>query len=204
MKRNWIKMYDKHGRVLRIETVINDPTEFKVRRRVRRQGSWVTAWCPMRKDVANLYRYVEVSLAANRRYLDALCAVDDPSAAMHELRQITCPVRRRNRRARALNPLAQVDLDLFRVVLRGDHTICGFRNVDVRRLLNLDSADQAQRRRFSAKVTRLLQRLHLHRLIAKIPRSRRWRVTDRGRALMSVAVRLYDETIPDLFPQPMH
>jgi len=25
MKANWIKMYDKHGCVLRVETVINDP-----------------------------------------------------------------------------------------------------------------------------------------------------------------------------------
>ena len=30
MKANWIKMYDKHGCVLRVEMVINDPDEFKV------------------------------------------------------------------------------------------------------------------------------------------------------------------------------
>src|SRR6185369_9057052 len=33
MKSNRLKMYDKAGSVLRIETVINDPTEFRVRRR---------------------------------------------------------------------------------------------------------------------------------------------------------------------------
>ena len=38
MKGNWIKMYDKHGCVLRVETVINDPYEFKVRRRAGRRG----------------------------------------------------------------------------------------------------------------------------------------------------------------------
>ena len=27
MKRNWLKMYDKFGRILRIETVINSPKE---------------------------------------------------------------------------------------------------------------------------------------------------------------------------------
>ena len=31
MKGNWITMYDKHGCVLRIETVINHPYEFRVR-----------------------------------------------------------------------------------------------------------------------------------------------------------------------------
>ena len=36
MKKNWIKMYDKHGCVLRVETVINNPYEFKVRRHGKR------------------------------------------------------------------------------------------------------------------------------------------------------------------------
>jgi hypothetical protein len=45
MKENWIKMYDKHGCVLRVETVINNPYEFKVRRRAgpHRQDSSVKA-----------------------------------------------------------------------------------------------------------------------------------------------------------------
>ena len=30
LNRNWIKMYDKQGSVLRIETVINDPRNMKV------------------------------------------------------------------------------------------------------------------------------------------------------------------------------
>lgn len=38
MKENWIKMYDKFGLVLRVETVINSPREFKVRRTRMRQG----------------------------------------------------------------------------------------------------------------------------------------------------------------------
>ena len=38
MKNNWLKMYDKFGWVLRIETVINNPSEFRVRRLRTRQG----------------------------------------------------------------------------------------------------------------------------------------------------------------------
>ena len=49
MKRNWIKMYNKEGSVLRVETVINQPDEFRIRRRVRRQGRHVMAWVPMRR-----------------------------------------------------------------------------------------------------------------------------------------------------------
>jgi hypothetical protein len=40
MKRNWIKMYNKDGSALRVETVINQPDEFRIRRRVRaREGT---------------------------------------------------------------------------------------------------------------------------------------------------------------------
>jgi len=39
-------MYDKQGSVLRIETVINHPYEFKVRRRGRRKGQEVLGWVP--------------------------------------------------------------------------------------------------------------------------------------------------------------
>ena len=36
VKQNWLKMVDKAGLVLRIETVINNPEEFRVRKQVLR------------------------------------------------------------------------------------------------------------------------------------------------------------------------
>ncbi len=80
MKNNWLKMYDKFGLVLRIETVINNPREFRVRRLRTRDGHNQMVWCPMNKGIINLYRYREVSLAANERYLEALSVVDDDAA----------------------------------------------------------------------------------------------------------------------------
>ncbi len=52
VKNNWLKMYDKFGQVLRIETVINQPREFKVRRRRLRGGRFRVVWCPMNKGWA--------------------------------------------------------------------------------------------------------------------------------------------------------
>src|SRR5262249_41781483 len=45
-KNNWLKMYDKFGLVLRIETVINDPREFRVRRSRVRASRREMVWCP--------------------------------------------------------------------------------------------------------------------------------------------------------------
>lgn len=128
-KMNWIKMYDKLSSVLRVETVINQPEVFRVRKRVQRKGWQVTEWVPMRKGVANLFRYRDVFLAVNARYLEALAVVDDPAQAIQQLHTITSRKRTRaGASVRAFNPLSEEDQAIFKAVLSGDHTINGFHN----------------------------------------------------------------------------
>jgi hypothetical protein len=199
IRNNWIKMYDKHGCVLRVETVINRPYEFKVRRRGVRNGEQVVGWFPMAKGVSNLYRYGEVSRSANERYLDALAAVDDPTEARGELRAVSQPKRVDGRSYRGFNPAASDDIALFESVLRGEHIIQGFRNIDIRHRLFKESKDARDRRRQSAYVSRLLKRLHVHGLIAKIPRSRRWRVSRKGQRIMGAALEFHKRGFLDAF-----
>ena len=86
IKGNAIKMYDKAGAVLRIETVINDPGEFFVHRpRLKQDGTEEVGWFPMSKGVANLYRYAQVGQQANERYLEALAVVNDLGVGQREL-----------------------------------------------------------------------------------------------------------------------
>jgi hypothetical protein len=54
MKNNWLKMYDKFGLILQIETVINDPRGFRMRRLWTCAGRPRMVWCPMNKGVINL------------------------------------------------------------------------------------------------------------------------------------------------------
>ena len=204
-KMNWIKMYDKIGSVLRVETVINEPDAFKVRKRVWREGLQVTEWVPMRKGVANLFRYRDVSLAANGRYLDALAVVDDPTTAIRQLHTITRRKRTRTGQSvRAFNPLSDEDQRIFRALLSGDNTINGFRNRDVRErlagtpFLRTCGKDELKQ---SAKISRLLKRLHIYGLIAKVPRSRRWRLTKKGWALLSASIALKEDAFPRLHLQ---
>jgi len=197
MTKNWLKMYDKFGQILRVETVINRPKEFSVyRTRHHRDGSTSQGWFPMNKDVGSLVYYQEQALVCNRRYLDALAVVDDPAPAYQELRQLTEPKVVAGRSLAGFNPARAEDVRLFAAVLDGDHIARGFRNRDVRAaLFGGDGKDSARR---SAAVGRLLKRLHARHLVAKIPRTRRWRVTDRGRHLLGLAVQLYGQTWPDL------
>jgi hypothetical protein len=189
VKNNWLKMYDKFGLILRVETVINQPREFKVRRRRTRQGRLRMVWCPMNKGVANFYHYHAVARAANHRYLDGLAVVDPPQATAKHLDRVCEPVQSHGRRRRGLNPLRAGEQELFLAVLRGEHRLHGLRNRDLAaQLFGSAAAGPAQRRRRTAQVSRLLHLLRAHGLIAKIPHTHRYRVTAKGEAIMSAAI----------------
>jgi hypothetical protein len=192
VKKNWIKMYDKHGWVLRIETVINHPYDFKVYRRATRQGREVLGWFPLLKGVAYLWRYAEIGRKANGRYLDALSVVDDPMAGGPRLAEVCEPVRGKERRHRGLNPLRREEQALFLAVLRGEHAIQGFRNCDVAAALYGDSRprDARERRCRCARISRKIGLLRAHGLVRKVPRARRYMVTAKGQALLGRAVEL--------------
>jgi hypothetical protein len=196
MKNNWLKMYDKFGLVLRIETVINNPREFRVRRLQTRAGRREMAWCPMNKGVCNLYRYREVALAANERYLEALSVVDDPAPAYRQVEKLTEPVVKAGRSYAGFNPASCPDVKLFRAVLDGDHLLRGFRNADIREALCGTTDDPVERRRKSAAVGRLLKRLHVRGLIKKVPRSHRWLVSHQGHRVLAAVLQLYHHGIP--------
>ena len=90
-------------------------------------------WVDMRKGVAWLFRYREVSLKANSRYLGALAVVDDPTNAKRDLDRITTrKTDAANRGCAAFNPLAHGDTELFQAVMDGDHCLRGFKNRDIR------------------------------------------------------------------------
>lgn len=63
------------------------------------------------------------------------------------------------------------------------------------------SATAKETRRLSSRVTRLLQRLHIRKLIAKIPRSRRWRITEKGSRILGALQAYFDQTFPTLYAQ---
>ena len=196
MKNNWLKMYDKYALVLRVETVINNPREFRVRRSRIREGRRQMVWCPMNKGVINLYRYREVSLAANGRYLEALSVVDDPAPAYRQVEGLTKPVVVAGRSHAAFNPASGPDVKLFGAVLDGNHLVRGFRNADVRESLYGLTEDAGERRRQSHAVGRMLKRLHVRGLIVKVPHSRRWHVSREGHKVLGAVVQLYYYGIP--------
>lgn len=191
VEENSIKMYDKQGTVLRIETTINNPKRFKVRRKVTRQGEDVMAWVAMRKGVVDLRRRAEIGRASNERYLQALAAVGASAPARHLIDRVSQRRTRDARPYRGLRPLHMEEAAVFRIILSGQFLIQGFRNKDIRHQLYPASERRPlARQRASAKVTRLLRLYRAHGLIKKVPRTSYYRVTTTGHRIMSVALRI--------------
>jgi hypothetical protein len=178
---NSLKMYDKQGSVLRVETTINDARDLKVYRRKEGDSKGKKRWLRMRKSVADVARRAQVSQAANERYLKALAAVE-PGQPLGELTSDLCqPVVWQGRRARALNPFSGDDARLLAAVSRGEFNLNGFRNRDLRALLHGEAASPEVVRRQSAAITRRLRLLRAHGLIMKVTKTHRYTLTDKGR-----------------------
>jgi hypothetical protein len=181
LDRNSIKMYDKQESVLRIETTINNPAQMKSYRAAEDDPQGPKSWRGLRKGVADLHRRAQLSQKANERYLDALASVElEPTLA-----QTTAPVCQRTtlngRSVRALNPLAAEDAHLLEAVSRGEFSIHGFRNRDLRERLFV-GASQLTPHQQMAKVTRLIRLLRAHGLVRKVPKTHRYLLTQHGRA----------------------
>lgn len=183
---NSVKVYDKQGSVLRVETTLNDASDLKVYRPKEGDADGPKAWRPLRKGIADLHRRAQVSQQANERYLGALATVDD-TTPLQELTAALCrPVRWHKQRLRALNPLGADDAALLAAVNNGAFVIHGVRNRDLRQLLYGDPpTDAAARRRQSAAVTRKLRLLRAHGLLRKVPKTHRYQVTDNGRTAIT-------------------
>jgi len=189
VKQNSIKMYDKQGSVLRIETTINDPTDFKQYRKPEGKPDAPMGWHRMRKGVADVHRRTEVSQAANDRYANALASVDDTRSVGELASRLCRPVERNGRRARPLNPYGPEDARLLDVISRGEFTLNGFRNRDLRvQLFDDETASKQEQRQHAAAVTRKLALLRTHRLIKKVHGTHRYLLTAQGRVVVTALI----------------
>jgi hypothetical protein len=183
---NWIKMYDKQGSVLRVETTLNDIRGMKVFRHAEGDAAGKRAWRSLRKGVADVRRRAQISDAANKRYLDALADVE-ATEPLGKLAEAICrPADWNGKRVRALQPWSPADAALLAAVHRPEFTLQGFRNRQLRTLLFGDGrVSPEETRRQSAKVTRQLRMLRAHGLILKIPHTQRYQLTARGQKILA-------------------
>lgn len=197
---NSVKMYDKGGSVLRVESTLANVKDFKVLRPPRDEPAAKLEWLPLRKGVADLHRRAAVSQAANERYLDALSVVDDSTPLATLLDTVATPTTWREKRVRALRTGDPGDIALLAAVSRGEFATAGFRNRDIRLALHPESAraDPANMRRLAARVGRQLRMLRAHGIIRKVQKSHRYTLTPKGNQLTAALSAARNATLKQL------
>jgi hypothetical protein len=177
-----IKMYDKHGIVLRIETTINDVSFINHYRTVEhRDGTVEQKNAPMKKGIYSLPVLQAFCQAANRRYIEFLWQLDDPTPGLKKVEKISEPVEHNERSYRGFNLFSSDDLDMLIAIVRGEFAMTGLRNAWLRKVIPHLTGPQ---------VSRLLKRLFLHGLIKKAGRTYKYHLTTLGKQVCASALKL--------------
>ena len=168
-----IKMYDKFKLILRIESTANDVAFFKHHRKVEhRDGTTSFKIAPMKKGIYSLHALKKALDAANRRYLEFISSIDDPTTGMKKLDKVSKPVSQNGRNYKGFNLFAASDQHLFEILVRGEHNISGMRNKDIRKHMP-DSSP--------AQVSRIIKRLRTHGILKRVGRTYKYYLTKLGR-----------------------
>ena len=182
-----VKMYDKYGIVLRIETTTNDLNFFKHYREVeQKDGTKVKKFAPMKKGVYSLSALRELFFAANRRYIDFISSIEDNSAGTKKLEKLSEKVSNNNGSFRGINFFRADDLAILMAIARGEFNINGFQNKNIRQIITARS---------SAQISRLLKGLQLHGLIKKAVHSYKYYLTKLGRRVIATGLKLRELVI---------
>lgn len=179
--RNSVKIYDKASSVLRTESTVNNHRAYKVFRPTECDPE--PKWLPMSKGIVDLYARSQHSHKINSRYLDALETLDTNERVESVVASVCKRRRHKGKSIRALRPWSQQDKLLFSAVvtcgLAGD-----FRNGDIaNQLYPSRSAKEV-----SSKVTYLLRILREHKIIRRLPNTRRYRLTPKGAKIIATVL----------------
>jgi hypothetical protein len=188
INRNSIKMYNKAGSVLRVETTINQTREFKVYRHPDDDPSRPASWQKMRKGVSDLHRRAEVSQSANERYLDHMAAANVAQSLKETVGDICRRKKKAGKSYRAINPWDSEDFQTLQYLARGEVQLNGFRNSHLCHALYRNPRDSTVIKRLSAKTSRRLRLLRAHGLIRKVARTNRYQLTPKGRRVATAVL----------------
>lgn len=182
-----IKMYDKYGIVLRIETTTNDVSFFKHHRKVEhRNAPPARALASVKKSLYSLIDLRDIMLGCNRRYLAHLSALDDFSAGVRALARLTRPPDVVGKTVKGINFFAPTDSALLQALQDPKVNIAGIRRADLLPLLGSVAPH---------RLSRQLRRLRDIGVIKRVTGTYRYYLTRAGRAATAAASRITEAII---------
>lgn len=172
-----IKQYFKEGRGLRTETTINNPTDFKVPKRLQ-----------------SLSQLRQIGFPANRRLLDVQKISQDCALGEEAFLAVNQPIQVEDQRVSGLRYADGRVQALLAALLLFVFTVNGFAAKDLRpRLAAL--LGLAPEKLSPGRLSYDLRRLRLHGLIERLPRTHRYRLTHRGIQIAAFWTRTYNRLL---------
>ena len=182
-----VKMYDKFGCVLRIETTTNDVSFFKHHRKVEhRQGSATRELAPVKKSIYSLVDLRDILFGCNRRYLEHLSALDDFSAGVRALDRVTRARVVDDKTVKGINFFDPTDKALLQALQDPRVNIAGIRRGDLMPVLD---------RLSPSRLSRQLRRLRDIGVIKRVRGTYRYYLTRMGRAATAALCRVTESII---------
>lgn len=182
-----VKIYDKFGKVLRIEVTAVDVSKLNAFRDVfKRNGEIVSKSAPVKKNIYSLFVLIPVFKNIINRYLEFISSFDDPSDGIKKLEDITANKQINNKTVKGFNFFDKIDEKILLAIADGKFIINGLRAKNLR-----SEFPELQ----SWKISNILKRLKSLGLIKKIAKSYKYYLTALGKSVITAGLFLKNQVI---------
>jgi hypothetical protein len=182
-----VKVYDKFGKVLRIEVTALDVSKINLFRDVfKRNGDIEKMVAPAKKNIYSLFHLMEAFKTIIKRYLEFVSSFDDPTSGIKMLSCVTGKQQVEGKNVKGLNFFDKSDERIILAIADGKFNI---KNLSAKHL-------RLKFPEFSGwKISAILKRLKNLGLIKRIKKSYRYVVTELGKKVFSTGLYLKNQII---------
>ena len=182
-----VKVYDKFGKVLRIEVTAYDVSKLNAFRDVfKRNGEIESKVAPVKKNIYSLFVLIPVFKAIIGRYLEFISSFDDPTDGIKKLDTVTTDKKTGKRTFKGLNFSNKHDESILLAIADGKYTINGLRAKNLREVFTELPP---------WKISGILARLKHLGLIRKIAKSYKYQLTTLGRNVITAALYVKNQVL---------
>jgi hypothetical protein len=182
-----VKVYDKFGKILRIEVTVLNVSKINLFRDVfKRNGIIEQKVAPAKKNIYSLFHLSDAFKSIIKRYLDFISGFDDPTSGIKILAGVTNKQQVEGKNVKGLNFFDRSDERIILAVADGKFNLKNLRAKDLK----------IKFPEFTAwKITAILKRLKNLSLIKRLKKSYRYAVTQTGKKVFATGLYLKNQII---------
>jgi len=181
--KNSVKFYNEHN-VLRFEMTMNDSSRFKVYRHTLNQSiKEQKQYLPLRKGIIDTHVRFEISKDIIQSFTEHMACVEEKERLGIIIEPVSSFIINSGKRYRGLDLFGK-DKELLSLIADPIFDVDPITNKKLQQMIRGTSwAKKMTKKQLSARISRHLVLLRKHGLIRKLPKQRKYALTDKGRKL---------------------